>query len=432
MKSHLIRSMTGVTCLLVGAMIASATLAAPTATASVSHVVTGVRGFNGTTIKVAGLETVSTEAGAQIGAEALFKHFNETNEIPGLKIQYVTTGDDGGDPATALSTVRQLVDSDQVFAIVPDLSGLNPAAYETENHVLHVGWGIDDTYCSAKSSTSIWGFAFQGCQLEPPNEKVVPDNYLGAYKYVSAKTGLKHPAVVILGNDTNVGKNNTITLASQLTGDGFNVVSDNANLPTVVSDYTPYIEQWMAANGGKQPDLLACGLGAQCIAIWADMEAAGYTGTMVDPFGNLAVVEKLMKGTIGATFYNSAPSQALTQMQNEIDSFAPNTALNPDGNVPAYLGADMFISALKTVAKKYGVAGITDNRVQHALATQTWSIPGLAGPAAYPQSSVNSTPACSEFLYDTGTGYQIVSPFSCDYKTFKLSSKFTGGAQTLK
>src|SRR5579864_2605483 len=104
------------------ASTAGATQTTTPAPATTVPVVKSARCFDGTTIKVAGITNTADFAGAEIGAEARFKRFNDTNEIPGLKIQFVEMANDAADPATALSEVRRLVTSDQVFAIVPDLS----------------------------------------------------------------------------------------------------------------------------------------------------------------------------------------------------------------------------------------------------------------------------------------------------------------------
>ena len=47
---------------------------------------------------------------------------NDTNEIPGIKLQFAEFADDKADPASALSAARRLTTQDQVFAIVPDLA----------------------------------------------------------------------------------------------------------------------------------------------------------------------------------------------------------------------------------------------------------------------------------------------------------------------
>ena len=107
--------------LLVGC--SSAALSTGTASATTS------RGFNGTTIKIGGLGLLSQFAGTDVGTEARIKRFNDTNEMPGIKIQFVGFSDDQGDPATALSSARQLVTQSGVFAIVPDMSPVNPVSY---------------------------------------------------------------------------------------------------------------------------------------------------------------------------------------------------------------------------------------------------------------------------------------------------------------
>src|SRR5271154_5627612 len=87
------------------------------------------RGFDGKTIKVAGIYNASNFAGAEVGAQAVFKQVNATNYLKGVKIQFVGMQNDQGDPATALTEMRQLVTQDQIFAVVPDLSSVNPQQY---------------------------------------------------------------------------------------------------------------------------------------------------------------------------------------------------------------------------------------------------------------------------------------------------------------
>jgi hypothetical protein len=55
------------------------------------------------TIKVAGLGHLAQFADAATGAQARFKRFNDTNEMPGVKIKFTEFADDKGDPATVTS-----------------------------------------------------------------------------------------------------------------------------------------------------------------------------------------------------------------------------------------------------------------------------------------------------------------------------------------
>ena len=113
------------------------------------------RGFDGTTITVAGMGSGTNFAGADIGAEARFKRANDTDELDGIQIEYLEFADDKQDPAVATSEVRRLVTQEQVFAIVPDLSAVNPGPYLAEQHVPYVGMSFDNTYCSTEPDDSI-------------------------------------------------------------------------------------------------------------------------------------------------------------------------------------------------------------------------------------------------------------------------------------
>jgi ABC-type branched-subunit amino acid transport system substrate-binding protein len=390
----------------------SGTSAGTNAGSSSSSSYKSSRGFNGTTIRVAGLEEPDFYGTYEVGAEARFAAFNKDNEIPGIKIDYVTTLNDNQDPAAALTDARQLVLQDNVFAIVPDLSDVNPGSYLDSQQVPYVGWAFDNTYCSTTPSTSVWGFGFDGC-LVPANPPVMPDTFSALYKYVSAKTGKAHPTFAIFSTDTQSGINSTAQNSINSGGAGFDVVYAKGILPVTVSDYTPYVQQWLTSAGGQQPDVITCFASAQCVPAYLALKAAGYKGTYYETLGNVTVLEKPMAGVITSTYYDTAPGSALTTMMNNIDAFKPGADISSVDQT--YFAADMFIDALKQVGHN-----ITPQAVQQALAHITWSIPGLVGPIMYPQSTVVPTPACGELLYDSGTAYQIVEPYSCSTKTYPV------------
>ncbi len=85
-----------------------------------------VRGFDGSTITVAGLGIKSQLGGAETGAQARIKRFNDTNEIKGVKIDYTELAEDKNDPATALSEARRLVTQTGIFAMVGEISTVSP------------------------------------------------------------------------------------------------------------------------------------------------------------------------------------------------------------------------------------------------------------------------------------------------------------------
>jgi ABC-type branched-subunit amino acid transport system substrate-binding protein len=389
---------------------------APTASASIAKSGASVK-----IITVAGMGDLAEFNGAAAGAQARFKRFNDTNEIPGIRIKFVGFDDDQDNPATALSDARQLVNQDHVFAIVPDLSAEDPGSYLAAEKIVHVGGGYDSSYCSAKQTTSLWGFGVYGCQVS--SDAPVAVDYFGLlYKYVSAKTGHKAPTIALFSGDTQSAKIAVTQEASAAQGAGFHVVYAQGDLPTVTSDYSPFIQQWLTSNGGKQPDAITCLGAATCASVWPPLKADGFTGTYESPLGPVDLLAKTMAGTVTLSSYNTFPNPELFKMQADLNAYAPGTKLVGYSNVLAYFSADMFIQALK----KVGARNITPQAVQRALSTITWGIPNLVGPVKYPASTVSPTPNCNELvLYNTsGSGYTILEPYQCSDRKYKLDPKF--------
>jgi branched-chain amino acid transport system substrate-binding protein len=395
------------------------TLFAPAARSAPS-----VRGFDGKTIKIAGMGLGSNFAAADIGTKARFKRANDTNELKGIKLEYTEFADDKGDPATATSEARRLVTQEGIFAIVPNFSATNPGPYLNQQHVPYVGFAFDNTYCSQKPTTALYGFGYNGC-LVPADPKVMPDSYAQLYKYVSEKTGKKHPSMVLFSNDNQSGKNSSRFGASAAQGAGFKVVYAKGAVPMVTSDYSPYVQTWMTADGGNQPDEIHCLLAVQCLEIWNALKAAGFKGTFWTSLA-LDLFTKPLAGTVATGFYNTAPNPGLTQMQKDLDAVSQG---KPPGTFffAAYFAADMFIQGVKNAMKKVGAKNLTPEAVQQALAKQSWEIKGLIGPTKYPASTVVPTPSCNELLTSSGgTTWDIAVPYACSYERIPIDPKFKG------
>ncbi len=380
---------------------------------------TSVEGFNGKTIIVAGLATASEFPNVQVGAEARFAYANAHNQLHGIKIDFVTEDDDQYSPAVALTDARQLVNEDHVFAVVPDLSPVNPGSYFASQHVIQVGAAYSSSgFCTPKPSTKVWAFGYVGCQV-PLDAPVASDTEFEIYKYAVAQTGLKHPTVVVLSASSASGKISVTDVGSSAEADGLKVVSINANLPaTGVTDFSPYITQYITANGGKAPDVIDCEATTECISIWEGLKADGYKGIFDEPLGPIRALASSFKGALTTSVYNPEPNAGLTQMTNEIEAYSPGTTLTGYSNVVAWFAADMFIKAIQKV-QKAGEA-ITADNVQKALATNTYEIKDLIGPYNYPASTVVSSPSCFELALDTGTSYTDVEPYACSTHQAKL------------
>jgi ABC-type branched-subunit amino acid transport system substrate-binding protein len=380
-----------------------------------------VRGFDGTTVKVAGLGIASQLPTAETGSRARVKRFNDTNEIKGIKLDYVEFADDKQDVATALNEARRLVTQQQVFAIVGDISQFNPVDYLAQQHVPYFGWAFDDTYCSPKPSTKLWGFGFSGCGV-PSDPSFLGDSARAIYAYASKQTGKAHPTAVLVGNDTtsskNAGKFSTITW----TGAGFKVVANQTSMPIPpITDYTPYAQAALTGDNGKAPDVIACLLATDCIPMYGLIKASGYKGIFMSSLYSNVLVGAMNGSTVNTAFVNPLESTpGMDQMKQDLDAFKAGEGAKVDsGTIAGYTSTDMFIEALKTIAKK-GKGNITPENLQKAAAVQTWEIKGLAGPTSYPKATVNSYPACNSLYLSDGTSWNTVVPYACSTKTYKV------------
>jgi branched-chain amino acid transport system substrate-binding protein len=381
-----------------------------------------VRGFDGTTIKVASVGIKGQLPGVEFGAKGRIKRFNDTNEIPGVKLQYAEYADDNNDRATALSESRRLVTQDRVFAIVGDVSAFNPVAYFRQQKVPYFGWAFDSTYCSQEVSTSLWGFGMIGCAI-PDKPTAMPDAAAPSYKYVKQKSGRVHPTVALFSGDSESGQNAVKTNTVDWKGAGFDVVFAKGIVPSsvAVSDYTPYVQQLLRSDHGKAPDAITCLAASDCIGIYKQLKALNYAGVFLSALYSDLLLDA-MKGSAVFTF--SAPfndsSAAIDRIANDVKAVKPDQTVDL-GASAGYFSADMFIQALKTVVKANGKAYISPENIQKAAAVQTWEIKGVIGPTKYPESSVRATPACGAVIVDEGTAWKTVVPYSCSYKTWPVA-----------
>jgi hypothetical protein len=385
-----------------------------------------VRGFDGTTITVAGFGIKAQLPTLETGARARFKRFDDTNELKGIKIKMTEFADDGQDNAVALSDARRLVTEDNVFAIVPNGSGNTPGTYLTQQHVPWFGGGFDATFCSEKPSTKIWGFGPSGC-IVPEKPSFVNDNFHTLYAYVSKQMNKKHPTFLSVGNDTASGKNATRIFAVTAQGTGFDVIGQQSDIPLQVSDYSPYVKNIMTADNGKPPDALFCNANTQCLGMWPLLQAQGFKGYFFHGLYSDALVKAFNGSYVNHPYPNFSVtnSSGLNQMKKDIDAYQPGASAKLDlGDVFGYTSADLFITALKKAAAK-GKSGITPENVQKAASTLHWELPQFMK-VEYPKATVMQYPSCFSNSKSDGTAWVPVNDWSCSNKTYSPNLKVGG------
>jgi ABC-type branched-subunit amino acid transport system substrate-binding protein len=415
------KSATGIV-LLVAGMLATAGLVGIGATPAGAQ----VRGFDGTTIKVAGMGIAGQLPKTEVGAKARIKRFNDDHEIKGVNIQWTEMADDKQDPATALSEARRLVTQVGVFALVGDISATNPGQYFKQQKVPYFGGGFDETYCSPKASTQVWGFSDGGC-ITPSNPSFISDIYHTMYTDVTKKSGKTHPTFVIFSQDNQSGKNSAKIFAVAAQGTGFKVTGSMSTLPdTPPADYSPYVNQLLTAgaNGGA-PDSMFCAASAsECLGIWTQLKARGYKGVFTHGIWTNALVKPFAGTTINNPTVNPLEKNAgMDQLKADLEAVQPGSSADVDfGAIVGYTSADMFIQALKAAARK-GKSNITPENVQKAASTMTWELKGVQGPIQYPKSTVDLFPACFSNYESNGSEWATAVPYSCSTKTFSPNLK---------
>jgi hypothetical protein len=382
-----------------------------------------VRGFDGTTIKVAGIGIKSQLPGVETGVKARVKRFNDSNEVPGVQIDYTEFIDDKMDSAFALSEIRRLVTDVQVFALVGDVSRVNPADYMIEQHVPYFGWGFDNSYCSLEPNPETWAFGYNGC-LVPAAPETMPDPTTRLIKYVREVTGKDAPTIALISGDNPSGKDTVKFQSSAFAGAGFNVIFHEGSIPPPpVSDYTPYVQEMLVSDDGHAPDMIFCLAAVDCIPIYALLTASGFTGVYLHNIYSDALLAP-MKGSVVSIPYHALneDTPGIAALKADVAALDPAAVID-SGVATGYMTADMFIQALTTVAAE-GTEYITPENVRLAAAHQTWQIEGFAGPTKYPDSTVSATPYCSSYALDTGDEWKTVVPFDCSEHKWPILDEF--------
>lgn len=192
----------------------------------------GGDGGDGGTIKLGSVNTISGAATfpeASAAAAAVFDKVNADGGINGQKIEYKAM-DDKGDPATATSSARELVGSDEVVGLVGGASLLdceiNAKYYEQEDVRSIQGIGVDPG-------------CFSSTNIAPVNIGPFNDTTL-TMLYGSEELGLENLCVFtsVIGS-TGPAYAAAVERWSEITGKKPTLVDDT--VPYGGSDYTPYI-----------------------------------------------------------------------------------------------------------------------------------------------------------------------------------------------
>jgi branched-chain amino acid transport system substrate-binding protein len=374
-----------------------------------------VQGISGNTIKVGGVYSASTFAGADDGFNARVSRANKTKELGKYQIDYVGSTDDGSSTDKTLATAQSLVERDGVFAVAPVISTgfqQSVATYLAGKQVSYFGAGFTPGFCSP----NVYGFSISGCSVG------------GKYSFNT----------VILNTATSMGKKPSdlsfafVGLAvpdGQRTVDTFVKLAKSAGSKVVYAkavipqggggDLQPFVSAVMDAH----PDVVWPLAGAEVLGFTSAMKAAGYTGQMANSaFYSPGLLQKygpsiantldgaIIQATTPVLESNSAFSK---QMLKDYQAIGKSESDITFGGEYAYLSANLMIAAMKKVAPNFGTLAPTLSK--GFTYTPAPDATPLVWPAAYSQSG-----NCQSMVKVVGQKYEVAAPFNCKGKRVKL------------
>jgi ABC-type branched-subunit amino acid transport system substrate-binding protein len=384
----------------------------------------GGRGITNSEITVGGIVTTAL-FGTDMDkvAEAVFNQANKSGEIPGgRKIHYVPSVQDQGTPDGALLGLRQLVQQDNAFAVVPELSeeiDSGSASYMAEQQIPGVGWGVTTPFCTKDPNTD-WLFGFNGCLNTPavwPYTVTDTPRSLSLMYKLQGKGGPQGKTVAVIGEASASATNGVAIIANEFKGGGFKVVYDQASVPAPpaqVTDFSPYVQALMTSNGGKPPDAIfvAVTTVGNALNLMKALHQAGYKGDVIGNYYAPQLAAAEAGSYASATFATpESSSPAMKQIVSLLNGAGVTAIGQPE--MVAYLSSEMFVQILKKVGPD-----LTAQRFREVASHFTFSVPGVAGPTPYPTSFLVG-PSCAEIAYDNGTTWSIASPYTCYGTTFK-------------
>ncbi len=384
--------------------------------------VKGVRGVTGSEITVEGLVTIlDFGPTASTAAKARFNQANADGELPcGRKINYLGFADDGGVPDQNLADIRRFVQLDHVFAISPVLSPFlesGSGTYINQQHVPTVGWGVSSAFCATKNLSDMYLFGFNGCIVPAvPTFETAINGPVAARLFPGGATG---KTVAVIGDDSSSSMSGVTTISAQFVDVGMKLVYHQNPMPgppAQVTDFSPYVQALLTANGGHPPDAVFISSGPTiAFPLSRALRQAGYKGIVIHTTYDPTVAAASATDDV---IINTASVESTAPQMASIAATLKAAGVADIGE-PAlygYLSADYLVQLLKATGPD-----LTPQRFQQVASTYTYKIPNVVGPTYYPAGFQAGAP-CGEMVYSNGTKWTVAVPYSCAGYDLKLEN----------
>lgn len=367
-----------------------------------------VRGLEDGVLTVGGISQPAQWVGIDDGMNARIARFNAEGGIQGItEIENLGIRDDGADADRSLALIRELVQQDNVFAVLPITPTATPPSagdFLAEERVPFLGSGYAPVLCN-----NDYGFAYNGCAVpginEAPNEVAIE-----IFAEIAGTDSLDGVKFAVTASADSTGPLFGDYYGEFLSGAGAEVVYNEANVPAGATDMQPFVDAITASD----PDIVIMVLGfAETLGLKAAMVANGFDGSLVD-FATYVPGLLEQAPAIGTTLkstYSLATSPILEEdtpyvAQMKADFEAAGLEFTGFGSAQGYLAADLFIQMLEAVAPNY-------DRFAEIINEGFTSAPADGGIVATFPEFHTAAPSCGGLVRVEGGAYSVISGFRC-------------------
>ncbi|GAA1968949.1 ABC transporter substrate-binding protein [Isoptericola halotolerans] len=266
-------------------------------------------------------------AGISAATKAYFDYLNDNGGIHGRTIEYLVK-DDGYNPANTQTVVRELVQQDEVFAL---LNGLGTPPHSSVLDFLNQN-EVPDLFVA--SGAELWNQPEEYPYTFAFNVDYVVEGAALAQHFLDADPDA---VVCVLGQDDDFGES---FLAGVKIATGEDGVSEYQTYSTSNQDVTAQLGAMQAA--GCEVNLLATINGFTALSVgtaaqmgyfpqWGASSSGGDYPTLVELLGE-DVAPQLLQGFVSLNYLQNAPGNEWTELFEEINAEYNGGAIF-DGNV---------------------------------------------------------------------------------------------------
>ncbi len=374
-----------------------------------------VRGVTEDSITIGSLSEAKTYTGIDMGAQARFERANRDGGIHGRQIDFVGLKDDGQDAGRNLDQARELVNSDEVFAVAPVVSQYflpQSSDFLAQSEVPFVGWGFMPGFCD-----NDYGYGFNGCLI---GQEYVNTALVDPVIEATGKEASELKVAIQTGDDA-AGKSGAAQYAATLEERGAEVVYQESTIATAnqTTDYSPFVQAVLATD----PDLVyASARFADVIGFSGAMRQAGFEGPIVNFVGyvpGLLDAQPSVAQALQGSWVNSqippseSDSPAIEQIHEDLEAIGEDPFISL-GAALGYWSADVLVQQLEAAGED-----LTPEAFQRAMEDFTYEpMDGGIGPVSFPSDKNAPTP-CSAIVAIEDAKYEVLEPMAC-YETFPV------------